>query len=34
MPISAEPKNHPRFGRMSSLVTPLLKLWILKKDAL
>jgi hypothetical protein len=29
--ISIEPKNHPRFGRMISLVTPSSKLKILKK---
>jgi hypothetical protein len=27
-------QNHPRFGRMISLVNPSSKLWILKKDTL
>jgi hypothetical protein len=32
-PIYVESKKHPILGRMTSLATPLLKLWILKKHA-
>jgi hypothetical protein len=34
MPTFEKPKNHPRFGKMSSLTTLSLKLQILKKYAL
>jgi hypothetical protein len=33
-PTSTKPKNHQRFGRISSPTTPALKLHILKNDAL